>query len=223
MAELNLVGDVYGKLTVLSFDRDDRSFPGQLRRYWRCKCECGAIVSVLHGNLRNGRKNKSCGCHQRHAGASTPEKHGKTGTPEHTIWKKMRYRCNNPSFVGYADYGGRGIKVCERWNSFTAFLKDMGPRPTAKHEIERRDCNGGYCPENCYWIHESKQNRNRRDTVRMTLNGITKSMHDWADELGIPAKSIAARIRRGWSHEKSLTTPLNATRTKDHPDFIPHR
>lgn len=216
MGLLDLTGHVYGKLTVVSRDLF-------VKYHWICKCDCGARCSIHIGNLRRKNPNKSCGCHQRHAGASTPEKHGKTGTPEHTIWKKMRYRCLNPKCVNYPDYGGRGIKVCERWNSFTAFLQDMGPRPTAKHEIERRDCNGDYCPENCYWIHGSKQNRNRRDSVRLTLNGVTKSIHDWADEIGIPVTTLKARIDRGWTHEKTLTTPKDATRSKDHPNFIPRR
>jgi hypothetical protein len=97
-------------------------------------------------------------------------KHGLSGTPTYMSWWNMRYRCTNPDYPQWKDYGGRGIKVCDRWlDSFENFLEDMGPKPTVKHTIERSNNNGDYDPVNCYWeVDRKKQNRNQR-RVKMTM------------------------------------------------------
>ena len=88
--------------------------------------------------------------------------HGKSGTPEHKSWKLMRSRCLNPRNQDWADYGGRGIAICERWSDFMCFYDDMGPRPSAKHSLDRIDNSRGYAPDNCRWATNKQQANNRR-------------------------------------------------------------
>lgn len=126
----------------------------------------------------------------------------------------MINRCRNARSPYYHLYGGRGIKVCERWkgkNGFLNFLQDMGRRPSPKHSIDRIDNNGNYEPGNCRWATRIEQNRNRRDNRLVTFNGQTKCIAEWCDETGLPEKSVRARLwLLGWSVEDALTTPIRA-------------
>jgi hypothetical protein len=143
------------------------------------------------------------------------EKHGllKRGAPvppEYRAWYQMVYRCTNPKFDQWKDYGGRGIKVCDSWRySFTTFLKDMGPRPSAKHSIDRIDNAKGYEPSNCRWATREEQNGNMRTSVRLTHDGRTQCVSAWAREMGLSATTLVARLRNGWSVERALTAPAN--------------
>jgi hypothetical protein len=94
----------------------------------------------------------------------------RTKHPSYSCWLMMRARCNTPGATGYAHYGGRGIRVCERWASFEAFVEDMGPRPSPRHTVERRDGEGHYEPSNCFWATRLKQARNRPDYNRLDLD-----------------------------------------------------
>ncbi|WP_284335421.1 hypothetical protein [Comamonas sp. NoAH] len=116
----------------------------------------------------------------------------------------MKQRCNYPGSDEYANYGGRGIKVCDRWNeSFENFLADMGERP-AGHTIERKDTNGHYEPLNCVWATMEQQQRNRRSTILIERNGVTKCVKDWCIELGLNPDRVYGRIRRGATPEEAL-------------------
>ncbi len=120
----------------------------------------------------------------------------------------MKQRCYSHNKRNFADYGGRGIMVCERWrNSFENFLADMGPRPTPLHSIDRIDNSLGYDPANCRWATRTEQNRNKRSNRYMTMNGRTMILTDWAIETGIKRETIKERIRRGWTISRALTTP----------------
>ena len=176
--------------------------------YWRCDCECGDETIVNIYKLLSGHT-KSCGCLVRDLIIKRSTKHGKGKLPEYIIWKSMRDRCNNTNAERYSDYGGRGIKICKRWDDFSNFIEDMGSRPTPKHQMERIDNDKGYNLDNCKWATILEQANNKRDTRMLTLNGVTKPIMVWSRETGISEKTLRARIfRSGWSIEQALTTEV---------------
>ena len=119
----------------------------------------------------------------------------------------MKQRCRNPNNPNYKHYGGRGIDYIDRWESFDAFLADMGERPVGM-SLERKNNNKGYSKRNCVWASHAAQMRNRRTNHLLTLNGRTQCLQDWANELGFKAQSLYMRIHNyGWSVERALTTP----------------
>lgn len=163
---------------------------------WTCVCDCSAIKTVSGSNLRAG-ETLSCGCLNRELRAQRNTTHGASKSPEYNVWLAMRRRCRSESDVKYADYGGRGIKVCARWaESFEKFLADMGPRPSAKHEIDRRDNDGNYEPGNCRWATRTQQNRNTRRTHFVTLNGERMAMSECAERLGVTRGTIEHALKR---------------------------
>lgn len=150
----DLRGKTFNKLHVLD---DKPIYDESLKRYvWRCECVCGNKKYISGGKLTSGQI-KSCGCLGRHGHASDDN----TSTEYHS-WSAMLSRCNNPNNKFYSYYGGRGIKVCERWSSFSKFLKDMGEKPDNTYSIDRVNNNKGYYPENCVWASKTTQMRNQR-------------------------------------------------------------
>lgn len=149
----DLTGDRFGRLTARRFYRHRDG-----RRRWVCECECGGSVDVAVGDLRSGNT-RSCGCLRSESIAAQSFKHGRSSLPEYAVWKAMVHRCADES---NADYGGRGITVCDRWRvSFEAFYTDMGPRPFPEAQIDREDNDGNYEPDNCRWV-TAKVNVNNR-------------------------------------------------------------
>lgn len=116
----------------------------------------------------------------------------------------MRMRCNNPNVVGYERYGGRGIKVCDRWNDFDVFLKDVGRRPSLSHTLDRIDNDGDYEPSNCQWATAEQQRVNTRRTHRLTINGKTMIMREWEKESGVRRVTILRRLRLGATPEQAV-------------------
>jgi hypothetical protein len=124
------------------------------------------------------------------------------------IWRGMRSRCENPRNRSYPRYGGRGIKVCERWAVFENFLADMGEPPTPQHQIERQKNGEGYYPENCHWATPKEQANNRRSSRLLTYQGRTQTLQAWCDELGLKHNTVVMRLNEyGWSVERALSTP----------------
>lgn len=133
--------------------------------------------------------------------------HGDSQSAEYKIWGGILSRCNNPRHTPYPFYGGRGIRVCDRWLQYENFLADMGRRPSPKHSIDRIDNDGDYAPENCRWAVMSEQWRNTRRTRLVSFRGKTQCLKDWATELGINYSTLHTRITRyGWPVQRALTT-----------------
>lgn len=198
----NIIGHRNGRLEVTEFvGRYGRRF------YYRCRCDCGNHVVVDNSNILYGRKNsKSCGCLNR----ELITKHGRYLDPVYGIWAAIRDRCGNPNSAGYVDYGGRGIKVCERWQSFENFYADIGhARPSSSHSLDRIDNNGGYCLENCKWSTWQEQAYNRRSNRFLIYNGETHCLTEWAKLRKLTQLTLRGRLKRNWPLGEAL-------------GFIPH-
>lgn len=163
MIAKDLVGQKFGRLTVLSFcGRDSWG-----KSLWQVECSCGTVKTVSHSNMKFG-KHKSCGCWIREITAKRSTKHGHSSgikkTTTYNIWSGMKQRCSDPNRKDYYLYGGVGVSVCKRWsgnNGFKNFLKDMGPRPY-NLSIDRINPFKGYYPSNCRWADSYTQANNKR-------------------------------------------------------------
>lgn len=192
-----MTGQKFGLLTVVGRDGSEKS-----GARWLCVCECGGTTTACRSNLVRGNK-KSCGCKWT-VGGLLVKKHGQSGTRAYKAWTAMKQRCNNPKSTRFADYGGRGIGVCERWNtSFESFLADMGQAPTNSHTIERLDNNVGYEPTNCKWVLMSVQANNKRTTRRISM---TLSITQWANLAGMSVDTLRHRLEDGSTLYEALTT-----------------
>lgn len=194
---LNLTGHRFGQLLVLSHAPNIG-----VRTAWLCRCDCGTETTKITKYLRNG-DTTSCGCAGKHV---CEIRHGLYKISEYNIWKRMRSRCNRLTAKDYPRYGGRGIKVCQRWDSFAIFLSDMGRRPSDDHSVERKNNNGDYDPENCIWATDAQQRRNKRTSVILIRPKDNKRMNikDWARELNVTPATIHRRLRNGWSLNDAL-------------------
>jgi hypothetical protein len=197
-----LIGQKFTRLTVIARGEDRKGRP-----HWVCECICGNRIEPWEWNLRRGFT-RSCGCLQReHAlrNVRALTKHGGHGTPTYRSYLSAKSRCQNPNNIAYADYGGRGIRFL--YDSFEAFLEDMGPRPPGT-TLERCDNHGHYEPGNCRWASYTEQNNNRRSNRLITAFGRTRTIARWAREVGIDRKALERRVRHGWAPEDALTRPI---------------
>lgn len=196
---VDLTGQRFERLMVIS------RAPNSSRTRWHCLCDCGNETTTTGRALQSGNT-KSCGCYGREI-SKRSRRHGMRYTSIYIIWLSMRTRCNNPKSDSFGRYGGRGIKVCERWDSFENFYADMGDRPSPSHSLDRIDNNGNYEPSNVRWATNEEQMNNRRATKLLEFRGKTQSMAAWSRELGLPRGRVNQRMREGWSTEAALTTP----------------
>ena len=174
------------------------------RKRWSCRCDCGDIKIVDQNNLVTGHT-KSCGCLKIKVCKERVITHNDSNSKEYRAWQNLKNRCSNSNCSQYKNYGGRGIKVCVRWEkSYENFLKDIGRAPSRIHSIDRVNNNGNYSPKNCKWSTHKEQAHNQRKTV--VFNGENAS--DAAKRLGGGAGLIHLRLRSGWSKEKAFTTQV---------------
>jgi hypothetical protein len=204
---IDLVGHVFGRLTVLCVDSKSKK-QGVI---WSCLCACGNRTSVAAGDLRKKLKGtKSCGCLAKETARDLLKTHGMTNTRTFNVWSGMIARCTNYKTKNFKNWGGRGIKICDRWlNSFENFIEDMGECPSNNFCIDRIDNNGDYELQNCRWATYKEQNKNRRSTNFITFNNLTKSVSEWAEYLKISRPTLSTRLwKLGWTVEKAFTTPV---------------
>jgi len=131
---------------------------------------------------------------------------------EYSCWKDMRKRCNNPHCRDFKNYGGRGIRVCSRWDSFDLFISDMGPCPPG-FTIDRKDNDGAYGPDNCKWSSRAQQNKNKRDNVIVEHNGRQERLCVLNERLGFSPRRIHDRLRKGWTLDEAIGTPQRKSPT----------
>lgn len=194
-------GQRYGRLVAIKPDGPRR---------WQFACDCGRGVVIETYSARSGHT-KSCGCFRTETAAAQAQvnaTHGKTKTPEYYSWKSAMARCSNPNLTEYPDYGGRGIKVCERWRIFENFLADMGERPSRHHTLDRHpDKNGDYEPGNCRWATKAEQSRNQRSNKIVDYRGRQMSVAEACDLAGVRESMVGQRLRKGWTFERAISTP----------------
>jgi hypothetical protein len=210
-------GDKYNRLTIIKEVEKRKG-----KRYVLCQCDCGKMDIVRFVALRAGEV-KSCGCWKREKSASRMHEmatcrpnyseHHSYYKEMYSIWHGMKQRCENPNRPHYEDYGGRGIKVCKEWQKFAPFQKwahKSGWAPGLS--IDRINSDGNYEPSNCRWITMEQQQLNRRNTVLLTLNGITSPLVEWAKIYHLPQHIIRNRLKNGWTVKEAITIPKQEKR-----------
>ena len=205
------IGKKFGKLTVVGFERHI-SKSGEKSWYWKVKCDCGNEKYMSPWNITSG-KNISCGCVRKSIGKEN-KKHGEVNTRLYMIWGRMIERCSSDG-ERYKRYHGRGIKVCEEWKQYKVFSKWARLNGYKDNlSIERINNNGDYCPENCKWIEQPLQARNRSTTFWVEYDGRKMSLAEACELANMPYKTVFARIREmGWSFEDAISIPINTTRS----------
>lgn len=201
-----MVGRKFGKLTVI--DKGRTTSAGNI--LWLCECECGNTTHRSKSSLR-ANPNLSCGCYHKHNHGIV--KHGMARTPTHGVWDAMKQRCLNPNNIAFANYGGRGISVCDRWKTFSNFHDDMGEKPPGM-ELDRIDVNGNYEPGNCRWATKKENNRNKRRTYMVTYEGRVMPLVECAEIVGMCRAVLRGRLDSGWDLHKAITTPVQKKRSK---------
>lgn len=193
----------FGKLVVI---RERPDLKKSYNRFVECFCDCGNSKVIRLDFLKNGHT-QSCGCLQKELTSARSITHDLSDIPEYGIWKNIKQRCYNPKNNNYLYYGGRGVVMCDEWKkSFKAFYRDVGPRPSPEHTIDRKDNDKGYCKENCRWATKKEQSNNISTNVFYTHRGEIKNLGDWCDELGLNFSTVYSRIRRGWCFEEAIRT-----------------
>jgi hypothetical protein len=212
MSKVLRIGDRFNRLVIIG-DRvkGTKGVPA----YYPVRCDCGKEGKADASPLARGLR-KSCGCLRREgvsALAKSREKHGGTRigqrSPLYGVWMGMRRRCQDRNSPAYPLYGGRGITVCEEWQSFATFREWAEANGYVKHlDIDRRDNNRGYSPDNCRWVTRKVNSRNTRRNRFLTAFGETKTLEEWTEDerCRVHRETIRRRLARGWADEDAIST-----------------
>lgn len=205
-------GDVLGtcifikEISPIVFEVTKTNKSKTIKRCATFQCKCGKKFNSIILAVKNGNT-KSCGCLRNAKIQQQGYKNKDHGQRKHRLyktWAAMIRRCSDPNDFGYYNYGGRGIKVCDRWKDINNFLLDMYPIYKEGLELDRINVNGNYEPDNCRWITRKQNMNNTRRNRYIEYNGIIKTVSEWSDELNIPYKRLLARLNN-WDVEKSFT------------------
>lgn len=204
------IGKKYGRLKINSLDKvEKQKYKSKGTTKYRnkffisCACDCGKNTVKSLDSIRQGNT-RSCGC------LSTENKtsHGMNNTKLNSVWRDMRYRCNNSNSDFYENYGGKGVKVCEEWGDFVVFYKWATTNGYAEGlSIDRIDVDGDYEPSNCRWVDMKTQQRNKGNNRKVEYKGKVLCLTEWSEVTGLHPKTIAYRLNSGWSIEEALTKP----------------
>lgn len=200
MKVLDLLNKRFGKLVVLQ----KLGSNNKQQIEWECICDCGNKKIATSSWLN--QKPRHCGCEYIKKRGHPYKSHGLSKKiPEYAAWENMKRRCYYPKHNRYQHYGGRGIKVCDRWvNSFENFYKDMGCRPSKNHSLERICLDKDYSLDNCIWATSFEQSRNTKRNVKITINGETKCLKDWAKYYKIGVSTVNRRRKMGYELNESI-------------------
>ena len=191
------IGQRFGRLTICGFQHSDRFH----KWFWVCRCDCGEQVTVRPYLVRNGHT-LSCGCLQKDRASQASKTHGQTNSRLYHIYSGMKNRCYNEKHPSYANYGGKGITICDEWlRSFAVFQGwALANGYSDDLSIDRIDNDKGYSPENCRWATRTEQNENTRNNHLVTINGKTQPLSAWARERELNYHTVSFRI-----HQKHMT------------------
>lgn len=199
---VEMIGKKFGRWEVIA-ETNERTYEGAIK--WLCRCECGTIKAVPGTALRNG-SSKSCGCYNHEIISQGKHKYK---TKLYAVWNSMKNRCRCKTDKAYHNYGGRGIGYTEEWNDFDKF-EEWALSNGYKQGLwlDRIDNDKDYSPANCRWTTPKVQQNNKRTNVTLCIDGITKTVMEWADESGIPYPTIRRRMELGWE-ETELLKPID--------------
>lgn len=189
----DLTGKRFGRLAVIR--ENGRSKLGRV--LWLCKCDCGNEITLSSNRLLQKEGTKSCGCLRRETSAKKATKHGLSKSPLYQKWLSMMARCTNENGDFYYRYGGRGIKVCDRWKDFKSFYDDMIGTYEIGLSLDRKDNEGNYEPSNCKWSTNQEQTNNYSRNVLVTINGETDTVKNMCRKYNVPYDRTAHRINKG--------------------------
>jgi hypothetical protein len=202
-------GDIIGKLIFLE---DVNIKKGSRKAFFQCPlCQNQFKTEISRAK---SLRTVSCGCYRKINSSIIHTTHGQVKggkmSPEYVSWQRAIQRCQNPNYGGYKNYGGKGIKVCDRWKySFSDFLQDMGKKPFKSAQIDRIDSNGNYEPSNCRWVSCKENARNRSNNLVISWNGENKTLSEWSEILKLDKNTLRNRLySKNWTLEESMTTPL---------------
>jgi len=212
---LDIAGQRHGRLVVLC----RAEVPNARNVMWKCRCDCGGTIIAAAANI--GKSTSSCGCLASETATKTLQTnrlarrdlHGLSHRSEHQIWCEIKQRCNNPKNHKYPRYGGRGIKMCDRWQeSFLNFLADVGDRPSKKHSLDRINNDGNYEPSNVRWATAKAQGRNTSRNRWIEVDGVRLCYIDWCEVLNVPVGRLRDMVAAKYSKYSHITTMEDAIR-----------